>query len=155
MAFYIFAVCLLSIGILWCWMQHKNETEWEKQHPRTAFRYCCKTLLFYERSHGNQIEFLDSDGYCYLWYPGNSGICVGRWRADDTFIYFRYGINTYNPITGTIGGSWEPFQFNRWSNSIVEDVDGDVLGLKKRMPFVLTRDPPISSIYDLNMSNRN
>ena len=97
----------------------KLDAEWEKRYPRAAFRYCGETLLFYEHSHGNQIEFLDPNGYCYLWYPGNSIILVGRWRANEKCIFFQYGINTFNPVTGVLGGHWEMCPIDAWSVSIV------------------------------------
>jgi hypothetical protein len=149
------ALCVGSYCILRYRQQRELDAAWEERHPRSAFKYCGRTLLFYEDSHGNQVEYLDSDGYCYLWYPGNSGIVVGRWRSDGATIYFRYGINTFNPVTGIIGGRWEPCPIDFWSASIVEDVPGDAFKIKKRIPFVLTRHPPIRSIGELRTFGRD
>ena len=130
------------------------DAAWEARHPRAAFEYCGKTLHFYEESHGNQIEFLDPAGRCYLWYPGNQVVLVGQWRCDESLIYFQYGYNTYNPITGIVGGRWEPCPIGLWSVSIVEDYPGDVLELKRRLPFVLKPRPAIRSISDLAATGR-
>ena len=145
-------IIALSLGIFWLLQYRKRiklDAEWEKRYPRAAFRYCGETLLFYEHSHDNQIEFLDPNGYCYLWYPGNSIILVGRWRANEKCIFFQYGINTFNQVTGVLGGHWEMCPIDAWSVSIVEDVAGDILEIKKSIPFVLKRNPPIRSLYDL------
>jgi hypothetical protein len=149
------ALCVGSYCIVRFRQQRKLDAEWEERHPRSAFKYCGRTLLFYENSHGNQVEYLDVDGYCYLWYPGNSRVLVGRWRSDGVFIYFRYGTNTHNPVTGVIGGRWEPCPIAYWSTSIVEHVPGDALDIKKRMPFVLRDHPPIRSIGELRAFGRD
>jgi len=134
--------------------QRALDEAWEAQHPRAAFEYCGKTLHFYEDSHGNQVEYFDPAGRCYLWYPGNPVVLVGQWRCDESHIYFRYGYNTYNPVTGLIGGRWEPCPLALWSTSIVEAVPGDILGLERRLPFVLKPRPAIRSIRDLAASGR-
>lgn len=155
LAIAMLALCVGSHGILRFRQQRKLDVQWEERHPRSDFKYCGRTLLFYEGSHGNQVEYLDSDGYCYLWYPGNSCILVGRWRSDGAFIYFQYGTNTYNPVLGVRGGQWEPCPISFWSISIVEDVPGDALNIKKRMPFVLRDHPPIRSIGELRAFGRD
>ena len=157
---YLLAIMIpvLFLG-LFCFFQHRKRIQsdavWEKKYPRAAFGYCGKTLLFYENSHGNQIEFLDHNGHCYLWYPGNSIVLVGRWRTDGYGIYFKYGMNTFNPVTGLFGGRWQMCPIGAWSVSIVESVAGDVLDIKRRIPFVLKRDPPIRTIYDLKSPERD
>jgi len=130
------------------------DASWEAQHPRSAFEYCGKTLHFYEDSHGNQVEYLDPDGRCHLWYPGNPIVLVGHWRCDESRIYFRYGSESYNSVTGVIGGLWEPCPVALWSASIVEAVPGDILELQLRLPFVLKPRPAIRSLLDLAASGR-
>jgi hypothetical protein len=157
------AYILASLGlilVLGCYgyvrsrRQRALDAAWEAQHPRAAFDYCGKTLHFYEDSHGNQVEYLDPAGRCYLWYPGNRVVVVGQWRCDESRVYFRYGYNTYNPVTGVIGGRWEPCTIALWSASIIEAVPGDILGLEYRLPFVLEPRPAIRSIRDLAASGR-
>ncbi len=125
------------------------DAAWEARHPRAAFESCGKTLHFYDDSHGNQVEYLDPAGRCYLWYPGNRVVLVGQWRCDESRVFFRYGYNTYNRVTGVIGGRWEPCPIALWSASIVEAVPGDILELERRLPFVLKPRPAIRSILDL------
>ena len=143
---------ILAIGIyrfLRIQRQRTLDAAWEARHPRSAFEYCGKTLHFYGQSHGNQVEFLDPGGCCYLWYPGNPVVVVGHWRCDESLIYFRYGLNTYNPATGLIGGSWEPCPIGLWAASIVEALPSDIFELKRGLPFVLKPHPAIRSIRDL------
>ena len=158
--YYLLSILIIVLCLgLFCFLryqkQKKLDAEWEERYPRATFRYCGKTLLFYEDSHGNQIEFLDPNGYCYLWYPGNTIILVGRWRTDTSSIYFQYGSNTFNPVTSVIGGRWEMCPIDAWSVSIVEDVAGDTLEIRRSIPFVLKRNPPIRSIYDLRSPQRD
>ena len=82
-------------------------------------------------------------------------ILVGRWRTDGYHIYFQYGANTFNPVTELYGGSWERCPIDEWSVSIVEAVADDILEVKKRIPFVLKRDPPIRALCDLKSSGRD
>jgi len=134
--------------------QQTLDAAWEALHPRAAFEYCGKTLHFYEDSHGNQVEYLDPDGRCYLWYPGNPVVLVGQWRCDESRIYFRYGSETYNPVTDVIGGLWEPCSVALWSVSIVEAVPSDIFELERQLPFVLKPHPAIRSLLDLVASGR-
>lgn len=119
-----------------------------------AQRYLsCKTSMFYEPSHGTQIEFKHPNGNSYLWYPGNAVIVPGKWKLEPrapitqaykgyTVICFQYGANTYNPVTRQQGGKWECRQVDGTVRSIVEGVDGDVFGLARRaaVPFRLSRE---------------
>ena len=159
MSTYILAILCVVLalgcyGYLSSRRQRALDAAWETQHPRAAFEYCGKTLHFYEDSHGNQVEYLDPAGRSYLWYPGNRVVLVGQWRCDESRIYFRYGYNSYNPVTGVIGGRWEPCTTALWSESIVEAVPGDILGLERRLPFVLKPRPAIRSIHDLAASGQ-
>jgi hypothetical protein len=142
-------VLILSLDrFLRSWKQRRLDAAWEARHPRAEFIYCGQTYHFYEPSHGNQVEYLDSDGRCYLWYPGNAVVLVGRWRCDESRVYFQYGVNTYNPVTGAIGGQWESHAIALWSVSIVESVPGDILGLKRGLPFVLKPRPAFRSLRE-------
>ena len=63
------------------------------------------------QQHGTQVEYHASNGTSYLWYPGNSRVVVGNWQVQAGGIFganlcYRYGANTYNPITNESGGSW-------------------------------------------------
>lgn len=151
-AYYItIAICLFGLALaiyIPARRQTKLDAEWERQHPRSLFLHCGKTLLFYEPSHGNQLEYLDPNGRCYLWYPGNPIVLRGLWKADEGSIYFRYGINTYNPVTGVVGGTWEGCRIELWSLSIVDTEPGDPLKLISRLPYVLDRHPALRSVQD-------
>ncbi|MGL6073545.1 MAG: hypothetical protein ACRC8S_05205 [Fimbriiglobus sp.] len=103
--------------------------EWEQKHPRSAFEYCGKTLEFYNDSHGRQVEYLHPNGKCYLWYPTNTEVIIGRWKVDDISIYFKYGTDTYNPVTGVVGGGWERAYLVYWSDNITQVFEGDPLDL--------------------------
>jgi hypothetical protein len=61
--------------------------------------------------HGTQVEYHAPNGKTYLWYPGNSKIVVGDWEIRPSQhkspeLCYRYGTDTYNPVTRTDGGNW-------------------------------------------------
>ncbi|MDC3989136.1 SEC-C domain-containing protein [Polyangium jinanense] len=118
----------------------------------SSFAYSGKTVLFYDPSHGNQAEYYDPNGRCYLWYPGNRGVVPGEWRVEGQHIAFRYGTNTYNPVTGEHGGSWEPTLLQRWGTNIVDAAPGDVFGLATgRIPYRLPPDAEFRSIDEAKL----
>jgi hypothetical protein len=113
----------------------------------------------HDSQHGNQVSFSASDGHTYLWYPGNAAVLKGEWRAcEDRFgvtvkgaetvmipfgkICFKFGPETYNPVTGSQGDKWECAAASKLEERIVEQRRGDVFGLAKRLavPFVLARE---------------
>jgi hypothetical protein len=107
-----------------------------------------QTSLTYDfgMSHGNQIEFNAADGNTYLWYPGNKIILKGLWEVrrqkEQTVVCFAYGENTYNPATGTHGGSWECEALGNYFITQIDRKEGDVFGISKRVavPHVLDRN---------------
>ncbi|MEL6678967.1 MAG: hypothetical protein AAFQ51_09685 [Pseudomonadota bacterium] len=94
--------------------------------------------------HGNQIEYLSAEGKAYLWYPGNTALVVGDWRTEQlpderrARMCFRYGPDTYNPVTEQRGGDWS-CQFAAEALYISDEiVDGDPIGLADgTLPFVM------------------
>lgn len=105
-----------------------------------------RTSRSHSQGHGNQIEYLSRAGTAHLWYPGNRSIVVGEWelrlveakQLGPVAICFRYGRNTYNPVTRQRGGAWECRPFAIWIFRNKEIVAGDAFGLgKNRLPFVM------------------
>jgi hypothetical protein len=110
----------------------------------------CKTHMTFSAGHGTQVSYLRSDGVEFLWYPGNAVVVRGKCdiveHPSDPLGYadicFQYGANTYNPVTGRMGGDWECRLAHAFARSTVDRSDGDVFGLAKRdaVPFELTRE---------------
>lgn len=119
-----------------------------------------QTVHWYDKSHGNQIEYLAENGRMYLWYPNNRRVVQGAWKVQpgktcgpDSEGYlrctssrkpdlcFKYPSKTRNPVTGQTGGSWEclPWQYHR--KALVGMKSGDVfnLALSRKVPFRLKR----------------
>lgn len=84
------------------------------------------------KQHGTQVEFHASNGKSFLWYPGNRRIVFGEWKVREVAprnsrdriivngewvhdpskplnveVCYRYGYNTYNPVTRQMGGEWQ------------------------------------------------
>lgn len=91
--------------------------------------------------HGTQIEYLAADGSAWLWYPGNKSILPGAWKVEGKQMCFRYGANSFNPITGHRGGGWECGSLSVYRSSLTESRPGDVLGLRGRgkVPYTLSK----------------
>jgi len=114
------------------------------------FSHSNKTVLFYDSSHGNQIEYYDPSGRAFLWYPGNRVIVPGEWRVDGQDICFRYGMNTYNAVTGERGGTWSRSPLRQWTSDVVDSATGDAFGLATgEIPFHLRRHPRFGSIAEV------
>lgn len=99
-----------------------------------------KTVRVYESGHGTQIEYHSDSGFAYLWYPGNRQVVRGQWKLDfdpskrggiSIRLCYRYGANTYNPVTKKQGGSWRcrPRDLPKPTGYERELVSGDVFGL--------------------------
>ena len=115
-------------------------------------KLCDRTLFFYEKQHGNQIEYFAPNGFAYLWYPGNRRSVPSQWRlaADKktgtATICFKYPRWGYNPVTKQYGGKWECRPFSRfWSHTNGKPAVGDVFNLSVGMvPFRLSNHPQLN-----------
>lgn len=98
-----------------------------------------KTQQSYSPGHGMQIEYLAADGASWLWYPGNTRVLAGQWKAEGADICFRYGKNSYNPVTRQRGGDWECAPLKVYNSTLVTSTKGDIFGLagRKKVPFDL------------------
>jgi hypothetical protein len=108
----------------------------------TAFLLNTTSQEYDASSHGTQIEYLGANGVTYLWYPGNTRALAGQWRVQDGTNYpsicFRYGENTFNPVTRQSGGGWECGSGPAYLFEKLSVVSGDVFNLASgRLPFVL------------------
>ena len=121
-----------------------------------------KTLRHYSPQHGTQVEYHTADGRAFLWYPGNPIILAGRWRVEEipnapklwetppgsgniverTLFQpcYRYGPNTYNPVTRNYGDNWE-CSAPSLLTGIEEKREGDLFRLARGgpVPFVLAK----------------
>lgn len=122
-------------------------------------RYAGATHLGYSKQHGTQVEFLSPDGRAFLWYPGNRAVVIGAWTAEPNIrkdnsgpgaICFRYGPNTYNPVTRQGGGAKNCVPAKWFLHGESGYVRGDPFNLASgRIPFVMERE-----FYSLNRLRR-
>ncbi|MEM9938743.1 MAG: hypothetical protein AAF768_07850 [Pseudomonadota bacterium] len=110
-----------------------------------------KTIRTYSKQHGTQIEYIAPHGTAYLWYPGNRTGVVSQWKTSPhpnhghPEMCFRYGVNTFNPVTQMRGGQWECGRAARYVQKIREAVSGDPYQLQsRRIPFVLPESKEVS-----------
>jgi hypothetical protein len=132
----------------------KTAAEWGRRFRAN------KTVLHYSPQHGTQIEYHTADGRAFLWYPGNPIILPGQWRVEEvpnvpklweeppgsgniverTLFQpcYRYGPNTYNPVTRNTGDKWECSGF---FTGFGEARDGDLFRLARGgpVPFPLMK----------------
>ncbi len=117
--------------------------------PASAASLANKTQQSYSPGHGMQIEYLAADGASWLWYPGNTKVLPGEWKTEAGDICFRYGKNSYNPVTRTKGGDWECAPLKVYNSTLVTSSKGDIFGLagRKKVPFDLPQKLlPISQL---------
>ncbi len=113
-----------------------------------------RTRMVWGAGHGTQISYSRPDGATFLWYPGNRTVLPGQWMTkavtgplrgrEQTVISlcYKYGDDTYNPVTGRNGGDWTCYPAGIWLSTIVESRGGDIFGLSRSAtpPFVLARE---------------
>jgi hypothetical protein len=106
--------------------------------------------------HGQQVYYMAPDGLEYLWYPGNRGIVLGRWKTEQSAngdfanICFKYATHTYNPVMDTQGGSWEcvPAVLHIYQEDA--SIEGDIFGLATSgLPFPMPTDGVDRSFAEL------
>lgn len=128
-----------------------DETKSLSPENNFAAQYGGKTVLYYEDSHGNQIEYYDTRGASYLWYPGNRRVVAGEWRAEGASVCFRPGENTYNPVTREHGRSWHCSSFSDLTGDIVDSVTGDLFNLVSgEIPYNLPAHPKFRALSEVN-----
>ena len=114
-----------------------------------------RTIKTYNRRFNTQIEFHSADGRTFLWFPGNRRIVKGWWKVERrtrsspfsrkkysvATLCYRYGPNTYNPVTKESGGKWKCLYPGVVFKTKTSKRNGDVFGLSRRttVPFVLQR----------------
>jgi hypothetical protein len=122
--------------------------------PQVVGYIADRTRMVHGSGHGTQISYGKPDGTTCLWYPGNAVVLPGQWMTkavtgplrgrEQTVISlcYKYGPNTYNPVTGSSGGDWNCLPAGIWLMSLVESRKGDIFGLSRSAapPFVLPRE---------------
>lgn len=104
-------------------------------------QYLGYTVVFFDRSHGTQVEYFDKSG-AYLWYPGNTAVLPGGWKniakpAGRSEICFKYTTTSYNPVTGVRGGGWECRLVQSNQSDITHRLKGDPFDLLSgEVPYI-------------------
>lgn len=99
------------------------------------------TVVSYSGQHGTQVSYHSPGGKVFLWYPGNSMVLQGDWKAaKPQQLCYRYASNTYNAYANQPGGKWtcRAASLMLFGLGIIHERKGDVFGLAKRSapPFV-------------------
>lgn len=99
------------------------------------------TYLSFSKQHGVQIEYLSPQGGAYLWYPRNTRVVVGEWEYVLNKVCYRYGAQTYNPVTRQSGGRWICSFVGALADRNIAELPGDPFGLSNRkpVPYILQR----------------
>lgn len=110
--------------------------------PAIARRYLSNTTVnTWDAYHHHQYEYLAADGTTELLYPGNMAPLPGQWEIEGAGefhanICFRYGADSWNPVTRQGGDGWECSNLLEYLyDTVVEIYDGDVFGARKIKAF--------------------
>jgi hypothetical protein len=121
----------------------------------------CKTRMSFMQGHGTQVSFTAPDGKVFLWYPGNRVVLSGQWEVrlraissrSTLSIYaeicFRYGTNTFNPVTGTAGNTWGCMPADLLASLTTDSADGDLFNLHQRPVPAFVLSPEKTSLKQL------
>ncbi|MCI4663476.1 MAG: hypothetical protein MRY74_02025 [Neomegalonema sp.] len=98
------------------------------------------TFLSFDGTHGVQIEFLDSKGRAYLWYPGEERIVPGRWWLKGAFqICFNYPTYVFKATPTEPAGVDICMSLSDYYETTISKRADDVFDLRSgRAPFVLS-----------------
>ncbi|WP_170327838.1 hypothetical protein [Ruegeria arenilitoris] len=116
---------------------------------RARYYLAGNTARSFSPGHGTQIEYTDTNGNAFLWYPGNSRIVVGKWRTQNrqgnVEVCFLYPQDTLNPVTQEVGGNWECMAAKAAFAFDYERVRGNPFGLKAgSVPVPIARQQNVS-----------
>jgi hypothetical protein len=121
----------------------------------------CKTRMSFMQGHGTQVSFTAPDGKVFLWYPGNKVVLSGQWEVRSRAISsrstlsiyaeicFRYGANTFNPVTGAAGNTWECMPADLLAGLTTDSSDGDLFNLHQRPVPAFVLSPEKTSLKQL------
>jgi hypothetical protein len=121
----------------------------------------CKTRMSFMQGHGTQVSFTAPDGKVFLWYPGNKVVLSGQWEVRSRAISsrstlsiyaeicFRYGTNTFNPVTGTAGNTWQCMPADSLASLTTDSADGDLFNLHQRPVPAFVLSPEKTSLKEL------
>lgn len=101
-----------------------------------------RTISAYNFLQGTQIEYFSPSGEVALWYPGNQTPVVGKYYTKQSMesynlagnvagvlLCFTYQPNSYNPVTGTGGGTEQCTSAYSFLSQIKGKRQGDVFNL--------------------------
>ncbi|CUH44961.1 hypothetical protein [Ruegeria atlantica] len=118
-------------------MFYELRTQKDVQTPFPSAGY---TYASFDTGHGYQIEYLDSNGRAFLWYPGNRSAVSGEWKIVLDEICYRYDSNTFNPQTLQRGGSWSCDYTGRAGYLVTGYQKGDPFNLRSgKIPYARSK----------------
>jgi hypothetical protein len=139
------AILLAAIGTGQTWAKSPPSGSGNVEQARSHLSN--GTQMTFGPGHGTQVEFMQQDGAAFLFYPGNTRIVPGQWKLEQlaggsVALCFKYGANTYNPVTRQSGAGWDCEDIARYKAGVVDSAGGDVLGLARQtsVPFALPRE---------------
>lgn len=108
-------------------------------YPRPGYTYASGEP---DGPHGVQVFYVTADGDSFLWYPGNRRVVHGEYRLIGNApegllpkrgrvdgIKFKYQPNSYNPVTGRRGGTWDRRDRMEGARSVISYARGDIFDL--------------------------
>lgn len=103
-----------------------------------------RTYLSFSGAHGFQVTYLAAGGASHLWYPGNQQALKGAYKRDTIggrdAMCWRYGAQTYNPVTKQGGGKFACQSMELTRKTVVAQLRGDPFGLATgKLPYRLAR----------------
>jgi hypothetical protein len=106
--------------------------------------YSNRTALIVSPVTGTSVIHFVKRGRAYLWAAGSKEFIEGRWStlpdgALPERACFHFGRERYSPLTGTSGTRMNCVPWASLGDAIVEQLDGDVFGMRtcRVAPFVL------------------
>lgn len=123
-----------------------SNPETAETDPHIAAARSDITVVTYSGPHGTQVSYHSPAGKVFLWYPGNTVVLQGEWKAArPQQLCYRYPTNTINLHAHQPGGKWvcRAAVLMVFGLGAIHERKGDVFGLSRRSapPFVTQKGP--------------
>jgi hypothetical protein len=96
-----------------------------------AYPQSNRTYLSYSKGHGFQVNFIQSGGRAWLWYPGNRAGVPELWKTEQNgrLLCWAHPSSSYNPVTQQKGGPFACENRQFALRTVVAELRGDPFDL--------------------------
>ena len=109
------------------------------------------THIFFNPEHGTIVDFFDTQGAAFQWYPGNTTAVQSTWKIialpnRRMGLCIKFPTGSRDPVTWKAGGTWDCYDVQDIEAFSQNIILGDVFHLSGgKVPFVLDKFKQLSA----------